>query len=82
MTIQVYCDPCTVRPLSTTSIASQLTLSQVNSRKVLAGLEEMNADYHQNYINYFTGEHKGADFAKINPHKTVYEDPPPLTTTS
>jgi glutathione S-transferase len=43
----------------------------VNSRKVLAGLDEMKADYKQNYINYFTGEHKSTDFMKINPHATV-----------
>ncbi|KAL5113545.1 hypothetical protein ACEQ8H_008584 [Pleosporales sp. CAS-2024a] len=43
----------------------------INSRKVLAGLEEMQADYQQNYINYFTSEHKSEEFAKINPHKTV-----------
>ena len=43
----------------------------VNSRKVLAGLQEIKADYNQNYINYFTGEHKGDAFAKINPHATV-----------
>jgi glutathione S-transferase len=43
----------------------------VNSRKVLAGLDEMKADYNQNYINYFTGEHKGEKFTKINPHATV-----------
>jgi glutathione S-transferase len=43
----------------------------VNSRKVLAGLDEMKADYKQNYINYFTGEHKSAEFTKINPHATV-----------
>lgn len=54
MTIQVYCDPCTV-----------------NSRKVLAGLEQMKADYNQNYINYFTGQHKSAEYKKINPCATV-----------
>ena len=71
MTIQVYCDPCTV-----------------NSRKVLAGLEQMKvsfldflgrwntltrnqADYNQNFINYFTGQHKSEEFKKINPHATV-----------
>ncbi|KAH3954372.1 hypothetical protein HBH53_025490 [Parastagonospora nodorum] len=54
MSIQVYCDPCTV-----------------NSRKVLAGLDEIKADYKQNYINYFTAEHKSDKFTKINPHQTV-----------
>jgi glutathione S-transferase len=43
----------------------------VNSRKVLAGLDLMKLDYEYNYINYFTGEHKSADFVKINPHATV-----------
>jgi len=54
MTIQVYCDPCTV-----------------NSRKVLAGLDQFGVDYNQNYINYFTGEHKSEKFKKINPCATV-----------
>lgn len=54
MTIQIYCDPCTV-----------------NSRKVLAGLKQMNADYNHVFINYVTGEHKSEEFAKINPLKTV-----------
>ncbi|KAJ4382235.1 hypothetical protein N0V86_002568 [Didymella sp. IMI 355093] len=54
MTIQVYCDPCTV-----------------NSRKVLAGLEQMKVDYNQNFINYFTGQHKSEEYKKINPHATV-----------
>jgi len=31
----------------------------------------MKADYKQNYINYFTGEHKSESFIKINPHATV-----------
>jgi glutathione S-transferase len=43
----------------------------VNSRKVLAGLEEMKADFNQNYINYFAGEHKSEEYSKINPHATV-----------
>ncbi|KAI8936854.1 hypothetical protein NX059_006091 [Plenodomus lindquistii] len=43
----------------------------INCRKVLAGLEQMNADYNQNFIDYFGGEHKGDEFAKINPYKTV-----------
>lgn len=43
----------------------------VNSRKVLAGLDEIKADYKQNYINYFTAEHKSDKFTKINPHQTV-----------
>jgi glutathione S-transferase len=43
----------------------------VNSRKVLAGLDEMKADYHQNYIDYFARGHKSESFLKINPHATV-----------
>lgn len=31
----------------------------------------MKADYNQNFINYFTGEHKSEKFAKINPHATL-----------
>jgi glutathione S-transferase len=54
MTIQIYCDPCTV-----------------NSRKVLAGLEQLKADYNQNFIDYSTGQHKSDEFKKINPHATV-----------
>ena len=54
MTIQVYCDPCTI-----------------NSRKVLAGLEQLHSDYKNNYINYFTGDHKTDDFKKINPMATM-----------
>ncbi|KAF2686796.1 hypothetical protein K458DRAFT_416138 [Lentithecium fluviatile CBS 122367] len=54
MTIQIYCDPCTV-----------------NSRKVLAGLEQLKTDYKNNYIDYFSGQHKSDDFKKINPMATV-----------
>lgn len=43
----------------------------VNSRKVLAGLEHMGTDYNLNHVNYFTGEHKGAEYLKINPNGTV-----------
>lgn len=43
----------------------------INSHKVLAGLEEMKADYKQNFIDYFAGEQKSEEFKKINPHATV-----------
>jgi glutathione S-transferase len=43
----------------------------INSRKVLAGLEEMGADYRQNFIDFFAGEQKSEEFKKINPHATV-----------
>ncbi|KAF2649755.1 hypothetical protein K491DRAFT_697851 [Lophiostoma macrostomum CBS 122681] len=54
MTIQIYCDPCTI-----------------NSRKVLAGLQQLKADYNQNFIDYFTGQQKSDEFKKINPCATV-----------
>jgi hypothetical protein len=31
----------------------------------------MKADFNQNYINYFTGQHKSDEYTKINPHATV-----------
>lgn len=34
-------------------------------------LNEIQADYNQNYINYFTGQHKSDEYKKINPHATV-----------
>jgi len=44
----------------------------INSRKVLAGLDLMKADYHYNYINYFEGGQKDPEFVKsINPFATV-----------
>ncbi|KAF9729553.1 hypothetical protein PMIN03_012447 [Paraphaeosphaeria minitans] len=43
----------------------------INSHKVLAGLEEMKADYKQNFIDFFAGEQKSEAFKKINPHATV-----------
>lgn len=43
----------------------------INSHKVLAALEEMNADYKQNLIDYSTAQHKSESFKKINPHATV-----------
>lgn len=43
----------------------------VNSRKVLAGLDLLGTEYNLNHVNYFTGEHKGEDYLKINPNATV-----------
>ena len=43
----------------------------INCRKVLAGLDLMGTEYHYNYINYFTGEHKSSEYMKINPGATV-----------
>ena len=43
----------------------------VNSRKVLAGLDILGTKYHFNHVDYFTGEHKGPAYLKINPHGTV-----------
>ena len=34
-------------------------------------LTYLQADYNQNYINYFTGQHKSAEYKKINPCATV-----------
>lgn len=39
----------------------------VNSRKVLAGLHLLDTKYNFNHVNYFTGEHKGPEYLKINP---------------
>ena len=43
----------------------------VNSRKVLAGLALTATEYNLNFIDYFAGQQKSADFKKINPHATV-----------
>lgn len=44
----------------------------VNSRKVLAGLDLMGAQYHYNFINYFEGGQKDPEYTKnINPSQTV-----------
>lgn len=43
----------------------------VNSRKVLAGLDLLGTQYNLNHVNYFTGEHKGPEYLKINPHGTL-----------
>jgi glutathione S-transferase len=43
----------------------------VNSRKVLAGLDLLGAEFNLNHVNYFTGEHKGDAYLKINPNATV-----------
>jgi glutathione S-transferase len=43
----------------------------VNSRKVLAGLDLLGTKYHFNHVDYFTAEHKGAEYLKINPMGTV-----------
>lgn len=44
----------------------------INSRKVLAGLDMMGAQYHYNFINYFEGGQKDPEFVKnINPFATV-----------
>ncbi|KAF2014082.1 glutathione s-transferas-like protein [Aaosphaeria arxii CBS 175.79] len=55
----------------------------INSRKVLAALQQMNADYEIQYVDYFAGEHKSDEFKKINPHATVpaATDGPNLTLT-
>jgi glutathione S-transferase len=43
----------------------------INSRKVLAGLDLLGTEYHLNHISWFAGEHKSAEFSKINPCQTV-----------
>jgi glutathione S-transferase len=44
----------------------------INSRKVLAGLDQMKCDYKFNFINYFEGGQKDPEFVKnINPSATV-----------
>lgn len=43
----------------------------VNSRKVLAGLDLLGTRYDFNHIDYFTGQHKSAEYMKINPSATV-----------
>ena len=43
----------------------------VNSRKVLAGLDLIGAEYHFNHVDYFTGAHKNDEYKKINPHATI-----------
>ena len=43
----------------------------VNSRKVLAGLALIGVEYKFNFISYFAGQHKSAEYTKINPCGTV-----------
>ena len=43
----------------------------INCRKVLAGLQQLKAEYNQNYIDYFAGQQKSDEFKKINPCATV-----------
>lgn len=44
----------------------------VNSRKVLAGLDLMDAPYHYNFISYFEGKQKDPEYVKnINSSATV-----------
>lgn len=43
----------------------------VNSRKILAGLDLLGTKYHLNHVDYFIGDHKGAEYLKINPMGTV-----------
>ena len=51
---------------------SLTNLTQVNSRKVLAGLDALGAKYEYHFIDYFAGGQKDADFVKnVNPSATV-----------
>ena len=43
----------------------------VNSRKVLAGLLFVGADFSLNKVDYFAGEHKNPEFTAINPMQAV-----------
>lgn len=43
----------------------------VNCRKVLAGLDLLGADFKENFVSYFAGEHKSEKSLKINPCGTV-----------
>ena len=43
----------------------------VNCRKVLAGLDLLGTQYNLKHVNYFTNEHKGAEYLKINPNATL-----------
>ena len=67
--------PCiaeTVEQLAKMVLEIYLDPCTINSRKVLAGLELVKAQYHYNYINYFEGGQKDPDFVKnINPFATV-----------
>lgn len=40
----------------------------VNSRKVIAGLKFLEADYTLNHIDYFQGKQKSPEYLKINPN--------------
>lgn len=43
----------------------------INCRKVLAGMKLMGAPYELAYIDYFKGEQKSDDYAKINPNSSI-----------
>jgi glutathione S-transferase len=43
----------------------------VNCRKVVAGLDMIGADYELVHINYFTGEHRGDAYRRVNPNASL-----------
>ena len=43
----------------------------VNSRKVLAGLDLLGAQYELKHVDYFAGAHKGPEYLAINPNGAV-----------
>ena len=43
----------------------------VNCRKVLAGMAFLDAPFERVHVDYFTGEHKGEAYLKINPNASV-----------
>ncbi len=40
----------------------------VNCRKVVAGLDLIGADYDEEVLSYFGGDHKKPEFAAVNPN--------------
>lgn len=40
----------------------------INCRKVIAGLDYIGAPYDSELMNYFGGDHKKPEFARINPN--------------
>lgn len=43
----------------------------VNCRKVLAGLDLIGAEFERVHVDYFTGQHKSAEYVALNPNASV-----------
>ena len=43
----------------------------VNCRKVIAGLDLIGAPYERVHVDYFTGQHRAADFVALNPNAAL-----------